>query len=50
LADSRPYEGALFALPVMAALIWLIRIRARGLAILAPLLLVVGATALGKQR
>ena len=92
LANSRPYEGALFALPVIAALIWLIHIRARGplptqrvprrgsvwnascartlteprplgsgrpgpasqvrlsaprgLAILAPLLLVVGATAL----
>src|ERR1035437_8919586 len=46
LANSRPYEGALFALPVMAALIWLIHVRARGLAILAPLLLVLGATAL----
>ena len=45
-ANSRPYEGALFALPVMAALIWLIHVRARGLAILAPLLLVLGATAL----
>ena len=73
LANSRPYEGALFALPVMAALIWGIRhgplpngrgsawnaacvhevseprssgSGRRGLAILAPLFLVVGAAAL----
>jgi hypothetical protein len=47
LANSRPYEGALFALPVMAALIWLWH-KAQPyptVAILAPLLLVVGATA-----
>jgi hypothetical protein len=78
LANSRPYEGALFALPVMAALLWAIyssqakppasppagsllagvgqasacqrplagAIPAGSVAILAPLFLVVGATAL----
>ena len=75
LANSRPYEGALFALPVVAALMWGMRngVRRplpdgrgsawtarvhevseprpsgsgrRGLAILAPLFLVLGATAL----
>ncbi|MGD0775862.1 MAG: hypothetical protein ABSC05_23855 [Candidatus Solibacter sp.] len=46
LANSRPYEGVLFALPALAALLWLIRLRPRPLAILAPLLLILGATAL----
>jgi hypothetical protein len=46
LANSRPYEGVLFALPVMAALLWRMRTRARGLARLTPLLLVAGAAAL----
>jgi hypothetical protein len=46
LANSRPYEGVLFALPVMAALLWRMRSRARGLARLTPLLVIVGAAAL----
>src|SRR5450759_717453 len=68
LANSRPYEGVLFALPVVAALLWwwhkvpALGIRAQlghssfarmdkaepypTLAILAPLFLVIGATAL----
>ncbi len=76
LANSRPYEGALFTLPILAALSWHLRRRARSplptrtvprrgsdalseprplgsdrrtpraLSILAPLLLVVGASAL----
>ena len=56
LANSRPYEGVLFALPVVAALLWGMRSSQasacqRPLAgaffpILAPLLLVLGAAAL----
>jgi hypothetical protein len=46
LANSRPYEGVVFSLPVLAALTWLVWTRRRGLAFLLPLILVVGVTAL----
>jgi hypothetical protein len=45
LANSRPYEGVVFSLPVVAALIWLIWTGRRGLAVLLPLVLILGVTA-----
>jgi hypothetical protein len=49
LANSRPYEGALIGLPAVAAAVWWLRGKARPLALLLPLVVVlsVGAASLG---
>ena len=46
LANSRPYEGAVFSLPVIAALIWLIWKKGRGFSTLMPLILVLATVGL----
>jgi hypothetical protein len=43
LLNSRPYEGVVFSLPVLAALLWVIRIKARGWSMWIPAAVVVGA-------
>jgi hypothetical protein len=45
LANSRPYESLVLSLPLLAALIWLIRVRPARLAIVMPLILVLGTAA-----
>ena len=46
LANSRPYEGALFALPLLAAQVWSLRARPRSFASLAPAVLVLAVAAI----
>ncbi|HEV8145854.1 MAG TPA: hypothetical protein VGP79_05720 [Bryobacteraceae bacterium] len=45
LANSRPFEGAIFAAPLVAALVWITWRRERRLTTLVPLVLVIAATA-----
>src|ERR1043166_3813863 len=45
LADSRPYEGALFALPAAAALAWMLRDRRDRAAAIVPIAIILGVTA-----
>jgi len=45
LANSRPFEGAIYAAPLLAALLWITWRRERRLTMLVPLMLVIAATA-----
>jgi hypothetical protein len=45
LANSRPFEGAIYAAPLVAALIWITWRRERQITTLVPLMLVICATA-----
>jgi hypothetical protein len=45
LANTRPYEGALLGAPLFAAVAWTLRRGPRRLAVVVPLVLILGATA-----
>ena len=45
LANSRPYEGALFALPALAALAWVLRDRTDRVRAILPAAIILGVTA-----
>jgi hypothetical protein len=47
LANSRPYEGLLYSLPVVAALAWLLWNKARVFVVLLPLIAIVSLSAIG---